>query len=531
MRRYTIRRNNRRNAKMQTPADLPKSPVVKFSKEVLDYFRTNVGRYPAETGGMLGCTNDANLIDLAEFDVSSCNTAGTFYYDPKAMNDVYWDWKDRGYISALGFFHSHPHGCIRPSFHDISTARILMNFFHSSVFYMPIFMSNTKNGFYKMFFYTVRTINDRILVCLEYIIDATKDGYAISGRRSWHTSYSISEVDSYIEKTNPQPKQKMEPAKESVEATVPTSTELFGKVDTLVPDNVRNKVIVCIGAGGARSFLENMARHGFNNYIIMDKDIVSASNIATQGVFISEIGKQKTEVIKSRILDINPKANVITVNRFLDNSMSDEEFGSLLNMFPGKRPQDYLILGCTDNFEAQKRSSYLALKFGIPYLAAMVYERGAGCELMFVYPGVTESCPRCILLPRFVAYENGYKNNVGSAECSVFVTERMNSLKGQIALMMLCYHDAPDSPYNNLLDQIADRNFVMIRTSPDINSILGIKCFDNIYKEASDNTFTDEPIWFKQSPEKECKLCGCIHDLSKLAGKWKDTRIIDVKED
>lgn len=102
--------------------------------------------------------------------------------------------------------------------------------------------------------------------------------------------------------------------------------EYFKKVTSLYPDNVLDKVIVCIGTGGARSFLENCARSGFRNYILMDADVVSPSNIATQGVFISEMGKKKVEIIRDRIMDINPRANVICVDKFLDDRMSDEEF-------------------------------------------------------------------------------------------------------------------------------------------------------------------------------------------------------------
>ena len=63
--------------------------------------------------------------------------------------------------------------------------------------------------------------------------------------------------------------------------------EYFKKVSSLYPDKVLDKVITCIGVGGARSFIENCARSGFRNYILMDADTVSPSNVATQGVFIS----------------------------------------------------------------------------------------------------------------------------------------------------------------------------------------------------------------------------------------------------
>ena len=314
--------------------------------------------------------------------------------------------------------------------------------------------------------------------------------------------------------------------------------DYFAKVSTLYPPKALNKVIVCIGTGGARSFLENMARGGFRNFVLMDADVVSPSNIATQGVFISEIGRKKVEVIRDRIIDINPDAQVICVDRFLDNNMSDEEFKSFLDVFPGMTATDYLILGCTDNFEAQKRSSLLALKYGMPYLAAMMYEGGAAAEIIFVYPGVTESCPRCLLRDRFEKYESGFVNDVDSSACPIFATERMNSLKGYIALMLLMYHEDPENPFCRMLDDVKNRNFVEIRLTPYLKDTkLGIGLFDRVFAGAARYVFFDESIWVPQHPdsekygEKPCKLCGGIGDLTALQTAFSnvDTRNIQFK--
>ena len=317
---------------------------------------------------------------------------------------------------------------------------------------------------------------------------------------------------------------------------VPNSA-YFAKVKGLYPEKVLDKVIVCIGTGGARSALENFARSGFRNFILMDRDIVSPSNVATQGVFVSEMGKKKVEVIRDRILDINPGATVKCIDRFLDNDMSDEEFKAYLDEFAGKAPTDYLILGCTDSFEAQKRSSILALKYGIPYLAAMMYKAGAAAELIFVYPGVTPSCPRCLLGSRFEKYENGFENDVDSSGCSIFATERMNALKGNIALMLLMYHEDSNNPLCSRLDEVKDRNFVQIRLDPHLKENLGIGLFDSALAGAERYTYMDETLWVPQKPDhpsngyETCKLCGGTGHLEELRMKWPDTRNISFQEE
>ena len=312
--------------------------------------------------------------------------------------------------------------------------------------------------------------------------------------------------------------------------------DYFGKVRSLYPQKVlEQKVVVCIGVGGARSFLENCARSGLRNFILMDPDIVSPSNVATQAVFISEMGRKKVEVIRDRIRDINPDAQVLCIPRALDDAMSDEAFKAYLDRFPGRKATDYLILGCTDNFEAQKRSSMLALKYGTPYLAAMMYAHGAAAELIFLYPGVTASCPRCLLRSRFEQYEQGYQNDVDSSACPIFATERMNATKGYLALKLLLYHEAPGSPFNTMLDAVQDRNFVWIRLAPDLKEQLGIQLFDQVLGgDAGRFAYMDETLWVPQHPDrpefgaKPCKMCSGTGDLRHLQVDWAglDTRAI-----
>lgn len=369
---------------------------------------------------------------------------------------------------------------------------------------------------------------------LSYVLGATENGYYYLPFRAYKRVYSIAQLNAYRASID-KPAAKSAPKKEptSPKPKVPTQ-EYFKKVAALYPDKVLDKVIVCVGTGGARSFLENCARSGFRNYILMDADIVSPSNVATQGVFISEMGKKKVDVIRDRIMDINPAAHVLCVDKFLDDNMSDEEFFGYMAQFPGKKPTDYLILGCTDNFEAQKRSSLLALKCGAPYLAAMMYECGAAAELIFVYPGVTESCPRCLLRSRFEKYENGFVNDVSSAACPIFATERMNALKGYLALMLLMYGEDPQNPFSTMLDDVKDRNFVQIRLLPDLKDRLGIGMFDRVLSGASRYTYFDETLWVPQHPDRpefgaeSCKLCGGTGDLAALKDQWKtvDTRTI-----
>ncbi|MCR4892444.1 MAG: hypothetical protein K5989_09720, partial [Lachnospiraceae bacterium] len=150
--------------------------------------------------------------------------------------------------------------------------------------------------------------------------------------------------------------------------------------------------------------------------------------------------------------------------------------------------------------------------------------------------GVTPSCPRCMLKKRYEAYEEeGYENDVTSAGCPTFATERLNTLIGFISIMMLMYLEAPGSPYNKMLDEVKNRNYVRIRMSPYLReSELSMGIFDRVFSssDAERFTFMDETIWIPQHPdspeygEKTCKLCGGVGDLRRLKYKLTDTRKI-----
>lgn len=513
---------------------------TRFSRDVLEDFSRNVGRFRAETGGMLASSSDKGRIDRCYFDTHSRNTPGSFYYDVESMSEVFRKWKSRGYITN-GIYHSHPKGHIRPSYHDISSALLHIDFFKLDYFYLPIFQPHSR-GWYTMYFYVVNKVGEDLEVALNYVIKAERECFRYIPFEEWSKRFSIAELRAYREAIdNKAQDEKQVSAVDYVEKQTISSEEYFGKVASLYPNKVLDKVIVCIGTGGARSFLENMARSGFRNFILMDADVISPSNIATQQVYRSEMGKSKVEVIRDKIIDINPNAEVLCINKFLDDEMSDEEFKAHLERFPGKRPTDYLILGCTDNFEAQKRSALLALKYGHPYMAAMMYKHGMAAEIIFVYPGVTESCPRCLLRDRFEKYENGYVNDVDSSGCPIFATERMNATKGYIALMMLMYHEEESNPMSTMLDYVKDRNFVEIRLNPFLkDSELGIGLFDRVFDGASEYVFFDETMWIPQYPDRPefgstpCRLCGGTGDLTMLQEKWVnvDTRsgCLDVLE-
>ena len=150
---------------------------IRFTEDLLDHFRKNVGHFQPETGGMIGCSGDSSVVDLYVFDKHSHNTSVSFDYDAEEMTKVYREWKNAG-GNAVGFIHSHPYNFNHPSYDDISMALTLMRFFKNDYFYMPI-VRVEKQGLYTMFFYVLHISGSKIIESFEYVVKAEENGYTI----------------------------------------------------------------------------------------------------------------------------------------------------------------------------------------------------------------------------------------------------------------------------------------------------------------------------------------------------------------
>lgn len=87
-------------------------------------------------------------------------------------------------------------------------------------------------------------------------------------------------------------------------------------------EKLKNSKVVILGVGGVGGFAtEAIARSGVGTIVLVDKDEVDITNINRQIIATnSTIGQPKVEVMKNRILDINPKCNVIVNKVFIDES-------------------------------------------------------------------------------------------------------------------------------------------------------------------------------------------------------------------
>ncbi len=131
-------------------------------------------------------------------------------------------------------------------------------------------------------------------------------------------------------------------------------------------DKLSQSRVAVFGVGGVGGFVcEALARSGVGKLTLIDGDTVAKSNINRQIIALqSTVGKHKAEVMKERILDINPNAEVYALNIYFNSeTVNTIDFSQF----------DYIV-DAVDDIKAKVLLAKLADENKIPIIAAM----GAG---------------------------------------------------------------------------------------------------------------------------------------------------------
>lgn len=157
-------------------------------------------------------------------------------------------------------------------------------------------------------------------------------------------------------------------------------------------EKLKKSCVAVFGIGGVGGYtVEALARTGVGKLILIDNDTVSLTNINRQIIATHEsIGRLKTEVMRERILQINPGAQVELHSIFFLADTPDDFLDSC----------DYIV-DAVDTVAAKLHIVEAAQKRGIPVISSM----GAGnkldptrFEIADIYS--TSVCPLCRVMRR-----------------------------------------------------------------------------------------------------------------------------------
>ncbi len=124
-----------------------------------------------------------------------------------------------------------------------------------------------------------------------------------------------------------------------------------------------NSTVAVLGIGGVGSFAaEALARSGVGRLVLVDKDDVDITNVNRQvHALLSTVGQPKVDLMRDRIMDINPDCEVIALKMFYTEETYEEFFNHGL---------DYVI-DASDTISYKIHLMKECLKRDIPLISSM----------------------------------------------------------------------------------------------------------------------------------------------------------------
>lgn len=113
-------------------------------------------------------------------------------------------------------------------------------------------------------------------------------------------------------------------------------------ISDLILNKILNQPILIIGCGGVGTIvLNNLVQAGFKKFSIIDNDIVEESNLNRQLFYSTEdFGKKKTQILKNKILKLDPNVSIQSYETFISNK---EQISEILDQ------KDYqIVVNCAD---------------------------------------------------------------------------------------------------------------------------------------------------------------------------------------
>lgn len=141
----------------------------------------------------------------------------------------------------------------------------------------------------------------------------------------------------------------------------------FSRTELLIGKNAVDKLkklkVAIFGIGGVGSFTcESLARTGVGNFVLVDNDVISISNINRQiHANHNTIGQYKVDIMRKRILLINPKAKVEIYKCFYMPNCKEQILDSSF---------DYIV-DAIDTVTAKIELVTIANTLGVPIISSM----------------------------------------------------------------------------------------------------------------------------------------------------------------
>lgn len=166
---------------------------------------------------------------------------------------------------------------------------------------------------------------------------------------------------------------------------------IFKRAELLLGDTLMNRIadtrIILFGIGGVGSWCaESLVRTGVKHLTIVDSDFVCETNINRQLMATTKtVGLRKVDVLKARLLDINPDAEITTIAGVYSEETSAsfelENYDYIIDAIDSLKHKVNLILTATRTKAKVFSSMGAALKMDPSRIKTTEFWKVKGCPL------------------------------------------------------------------------------------------------------------------------------------------------------
>ncbi len=152
-------------------------------------------------------------------------------------------------------------------------------------------------------------------------------------------------------------------------------------------DSIKSKRVIIFGVGGVGSWCaESLVRSGIHHLTIVDSDRVSVTNVNRQLMATTKtVGQVKVEVLKQRLLDINPDAKIVAIegvyNSVTSYSFNLPSYDYIIDAIDSLKDKADLILQATKTNAKFYSSMGAALKMDPTRISVAEFWKVKGCPL------------------------------------------------------------------------------------------------------------------------------------------------------
>lgn len=167
--------------------------------------------------------------------------------------------------------------------------------------------------------------------------------------------------------------------------------ELFARTSLLLGPELMEKIssvrVIIFGIGGVGSWCaESLVRSGVKHLTIVDADTISPSNVNRQLMATAaNIGQVKTDVMKARLLEINPEAEITSINGVYTAETAGEfpldEYDYVLDCIDSLKDKMTLIFNASASRAVFFSSMGSALKVDPTKIRVAEFWKVRGCPL------------------------------------------------------------------------------------------------------------------------------------------------------